>query len=405
MSDLPVQGLLQQMNAQSHSGEYLEVLGKRAAAHWSNGEYKTLTDAVTQTVKQAQLSPEQVRRVVEFANTSAYLDEFKKEGTTHRVIDFPGGPADVSEILRDLNDGGGGTVFDRGTSDYDSAPSEVRKEASFKAEEELLALFGKSAEADLPYANPHEPVIDLRDKLAGAAEHLRAQISGLEVMYADLGDSLYQQVKQAALAGTPLGHIMQAWESVTPSDAHIKEAFAVVTPRLLEEGVFRDVSAMTGSIDKTASAKIVNPTHPLVQGFSDFAETLSKLAELHAAYADVQEHLASTGAYIKTAESWAEKAYDATTGAARRAGQATHPFVEKALGTGAANVAKGLITYAPHAALGIGAAELYTHLKHSPNPVARAARGTGNLILRNIPGTEEYYQHQYDAASGGPHGY
>jgi len=134
MSDLPRQGLLQQLNAHPHSGEYLEVLGKRAAARWSSGDHKTLTDAVTETVKQAQLSPEQVKRVVEFANTDAYLTEFKKEGGEHHVIDFHGGPADASEILKDLNDGGGGSVFDRGTGDYNAPPNDM-KISSSKAEE------------------------------------------------------------------------------------------------------------------------------------------------------------------------------------------------------------------------------------------------------------------------------
>jgi hypothetical protein len=94
MSDLPSTGIYQQSHARPHSGEFLEVLGKHAAADWGSGKYGTLTEAVTEHVKQAQLSPEQVKRVVEFANTSAFLTDFKKEGTTGKVVDFSGGPAD-----------------------------------------------------------------------------------------------------------------------------------------------------------------------------------------------------------------------------------------------------------------------------------------------------------------------
>jgi hypothetical protein len=113
MSDLPFQALLQQAHARSVSGEELEAFGKKAAAQYSRGD-GSLTEAVVETVKHAGLSPEQVKRVVEFANTTAYLTEFKKEGSHHRVVEFQGGPADPSAVLQDLNDGGGGTVFDVG---------------------------------------------------------------------------------------------------------------------------------------------------------------------------------------------------------------------------------------------------------------------------------------------------
>lgn len=180
MSEMPTQARLQQDHAHPVSGEHLEVFGKKAAADWEKAVYPTLTEAVTSIVKQAQLSPEQVKRVVEFANTSAFLSEFKKEGSAHRVIEFEGGPADVSEILKDLNDGGGGSVFDRGTLDYSSPPSHGGHTKTASADEDdalLREAFGvKEAEAEEPFANPYGPIIDLRDKLAGAAGHLLTEI-------------------------------------------------------------------------------------------------------------------------------------------------------------------------------------------------------------------------------------
>ena len=128
MHDLPAQWSFQQSHARPISGQELETFGKHAADRWSCGEYGTLSEAVVESVKTAGLSPEQVRRVVEFANTHAYLTEFNKEGQAHRVIDFAGGPANPSQVLQDLNDGGGGTVFDHGTLDYNRAPSSVKHE-------------------------------------------------------------------------------------------------------------------------------------------------------------------------------------------------------------------------------------------------------------------------------------
>jgi len=133
MNDLPSITLLQQQHATPHSGEELEVLGKCAAVRFAEGQYETLNDAVVSMVKSAGLSPEQVRRVIEFANTKAYLTEFNKEGAEHRYVSFAGGPADPAEVLRTLNSGAGGTVFDRGAADYLlEPPSPKQAEVSFE---------------------------------------------------------------------------------------------------------------------------------------------------------------------------------------------------------------------------------------------------------------------------------
>jgi hypothetical protein len=394
--DLPIQGLMQQRNARAHSGEYLEVLGKQAAARWSAGEHKTLTAAVTETVKQAQLSPEQVKRVIEFANTSAYLEEFKKEGGTHHVVDFPGGPADPSEILKDLNDGGGGTVFDRGTGDYESPPAE-HKISSSKAETELFQLLAKEGSAELPFANPHGEVIELKDKLAGAADHLQSQISGLEVMYADLADRVYHQVKQAALTGVSLGEVMQAWQTVAPSEDHIKVAFTLITPRLLRDGVFHGIEQMTASVDKTAGARVVNHEHPLVVEFGDFCEALSKLAELREARAEVRTHLSSLNNYLKTADGGA---LGGVWNAAGRAGEALRPL-GRAVG---GNVGGTIAAAAPRTAL-VGAGlvagnELNQHVENSPGHAASAARWAKHKVLQQVPGTRDHNEHLWRIQNG-----
>lgn len=388
---------MQQMSANPHSGEYLEVLGKKAAADWSAGEHKTLTDAVVSTVKQAQLSPEQVKRVAEFANTSAYLDAFKKEGAPHHVVDFPGGPADPAAILQDLNDGGGGSVFDRGTGDYDAPPKTASVESEV-ADRELDAIFGATVKTALPYENPHSEVIELKDKLAGAEDHLQTQLDGLEVMYADLGDRVYHQVKQAALSGVSLGDVMQAWSVVAPSPEYIKVAFSLITPRLLRDGVFHSLDAAIASVDKTASARVVNTEHPLIVEFEEFSTVLAKLAETRGAQRALRQHIAHLDNYLKQA-SLADM-YGKATRASSEAGKAVGPLVGKALGPTAGSLAQGLVTHAPNIGLGIGAMEGYTHLKYSPSLPARAVRGAGDVVARNIPGTEANLRHKYEVQSG-----
>ena len=393
MSDFPLQALLQQSHTRSESGEHLEVLGKRASAGWINGEYKTLTDAVTDTVKQAHLSPEQVRRVVEFANTDAYLKEFKKEGAAHHIVNFSGGPADPSAIIQDLNDGGGGSVFDTGTGDYNTPPS-GEKTASAEDESALAALFGSSVETPLPYENPHGEVIELRDKLAGANDLLLNQISGLEVMYAELGDRMYHQVKQAALSGVSMGEVAEAWQYVAPTDEHVKVAFGLVTPRLLNEGVFRNVEEMLDSAEKTAGAKVANPEHPLLVEFAEFCDALTKMAELRSAREELKEHLGHLNNYLKAAAAENPAALQKAWKAVKDVGAAGGKFVGKHTGSETAGklVEHGLPLAAAAVPVAV-AADINQRLENKAMQGSLPAKlytGPKHYLQRITPGTQRH---------------
>jgi hypothetical protein len=379
MHDLPSVTLLQQQHAVPKTGEELEVLGKCASKRYVDGQSETLSDAVVETVKHAGLSPEQVRRVIEFANTNAYLTEFNKEGSSHKYIEFHGGPADPADVLRDLNDGGGGTVFDRGLADYSlpppqaktsevldrnlavvhdalSAHAELEKAAQvrvggptmmdiaqdmqgdvmksyslpgygsagfdpfgqkqkamqvkmlsamtgkqpvvvkhgsaldFDPEETMLREAFDAKDEPYPHANPTGDATELRDKLAGAAEHLTSDLFSLENQFRECLDDVYQQVKQAAMDGVELGQILAAWQQVITDADYVKTAFAHIGPRLVEDGVFPSVDAVGGSLEKTAHQGFVNPKHPLVGSMAAYCTTLDKLAEVHAAQEELITH-------------------------------------------------------------------------------------------------------------------
>jgi hypothetical protein len=385
------------MHSRHVTGEHLEVLGKQAAARWQAGEFPSLTEAVTDMVKSAHLSPEQVKRVIEFCNTAAYLNDFKKEGAPHRVIEFSGGPADASEILKDLNDGGGGTVFDTG-SDYDLPPAKEAMEKAASAHDDgaLAALFGSEPEENLPYANPHAEVIELKDKLASAADHLQSEISGLEIVFAELGNRVYHQVKQASLEGYSLGNVLQAWAEVAPSEEYIKVAFELMTPRLLREEVFRSLSQMNASVDKIASA-VVNTEHPLVTEFTEFCEALSTLAEKRAAREETLYHHGNLENYLKTA-STAGDIYRGAKGVTRRAAQGAAPFVSKHLGETAGGIADKAIRYSPELAAAAALSEAHTHLKN--DPMLQPVRSAYDFGMQQIPGTQQNLLHKYQLQTG-----
>lgn len=292
--DLPPQTLLQQSSARAVSGEELETYGKHAASLYGRGECPTLNSAVVETIKSAGLAPEQVRRVVEFTNTAAFLSEFKKEGTANKYVSFDGGPASFNDIIQDLNDGGGGTVFDRGTLDYSHVPGVktasaggMQKTASAisRADELLAEAFSVGTTAPpLPFANPMADVFELKDKLASARDAHTSEISELEVDLMCVTEELYHHVKQAALqGGESLGTVVNAWDAaLSPDPELVKAAFAIIGPRLVSDAVFT-WDTLGSSLEKVAGAhQVVNQEHPTIAAFSAYADIVTKLAHVRA---------------------------------------------------------------------------------------------------------------------------
>lgn len=411
--DLPSVTLVQQSNAQPKTGEELEVLGKQAANMYLCSE-TDLTDAVIETVKKAGLSPEQVKRVVEFANTHAFLQEFKKEGADHKVIEFPGGPADASVILKDLNDGGGGTVFDRGDGDYNVPPQDTAKTASANMDRlgvedrRLAEVFGVT-QPNIPYAEPLQDSWELRQKVAGAYDMLTSELSTLETCFMDVCDNLYNEVKTAAMAGTPLGHIVAAWERSTENPEQVKAAFQMLTPRLLDNGVFPNREAMGNSLEMYKVAGAVNVEHPLVQHYNDFGELIIKMAQLREARDELASSADTLNTFLKHATEkvsvsqlaaqlgkgvglTGKAVKGAVEGAAKLA-----PEVEAALGGGTLGKAVGAgVKYSPHAAGALAAEEAHQRIKHSP-----VTGGVRRFITERIPYTQANLHRQYRLQQGG----
>jgi hypothetical protein len=413
--DLPFL-MLSQSRGRSISGEELEAFGKKAAELWSSSE-KTLNDAVVETVKQAGLTPEQVRRVVEFANTSAYLGEFKKEGSTHRVIEFSGGPADPAAVLQDLNDGGGGSVRDRGMLDYQSPPSRS-KTASTDEDLSLKQAFEVEKSAGIPEENPLGDVIDLREKMAGLHDHITSQISGLEVMYMDLCERLFENVKQASLEGYTLGEVVQVWSKVTDEPVFFKTAFDMLSKRLVDNEVFRSTLDIAESLEKTGSSRLVNMGHPLIADFQEYCDVLMKLAGLRGQQENAASALQETTEFIlrpekrasfrdsSSASQQAGELKQAAGGAigqvldvARAAGEKVAPAAGKVVGSvigqgpGAQEAGKYIgkaIQYTPHA---IGAALGLRALQHLQ---AAGQSPIGHAVKSFVPGTADYQQKQYE---------
>ena len=280
MSESLPLGLALQQAAKPVDPEQLELMGKRAAAAFS--EHGTrLSDAVVEVVKEAKLSPEQVKRVCEFANTNAYLAEFEKAGEMKNVT-FEGGPANPSVVLKDLNDGGNPMLSKLGSSDY-GEPIGYYKTAGV-TDDALAEAFGvkvgskeKTASDQVEsrdHMNHFQPVDDLNDlriAMEGARETMVSKLSTSGVIYDDVSSDLCKTAAQELETGIPMGDIARVWASHAPNAPIFKEAMALVVKHLQSRG--HSEEELSKSFNKTASAgTLPNPTHPLVEQFIAFTK-------------------------------------------------------------------------------------------------------------------------------------
>ncbi len=432
--DSPIQTILQQKDARPVSGEHLEVLGKQAASLYVDGKVASLHEGIIETVRGERLSPEQVRRVVEFTNGDAYLQEFRKEGS-HKVVHFDCGPADPAQVLQDLNDGGGGSRYDRG-SDYARTPSDVRKEASASRvidtlektaaaegaepveglpklpklpslpkhahyEDELWASFGESAGAAIPFAEPLQPLVEVRTKLAAGVEQTSSEIDALELDYAHAGEQLYSAVKHASLEGTSLADVVKAWSAVSEDPLYVKIAFRLMTPLFKRDGLFQGYDDLGQSLMKQASAGDVNKEHPLVQTYGDFISTLDKLANMRVLHDELVEGVAQTELLLKQAASGGlvGAAKQGISAASRGIDSASPAIAQFLVGAKdapnlAPTLAKGLkATGAVGAALGANAAVQSV----TDRPLVRSGLSAAQSL---VPGTAAYNERRYRTMTG-----
>lgn len=375
----------QQRRARPISGGELEQMGKSAAERWSVGAYPSLHEAVVGTVKCARLSPEQVKRVVEFANTTAYLTEFRKEGMGHKYIDFgEGGPANPSTVLQDLNDGGGGTVFDTGktaslnVSAYATAPKPYNPS---DGEEKTASYTPRFV------GNPYAETYELRDTLEGQAGHVKEALRQESRNHAHFSADLYEEVKRAALSGYSLGDVAHALSSASVDDVFVKAAMAGMIDPLLEQGVFLSPEKLAASFTKTAGGT-PDLTHPMVQAFQGWCASLEKSASLRKEAQELEEGVATLNSFIR-------KQAGGLIGAAKKVFGASAD-IGGHIGAGAGHLLAGAggreTGRSVGRALGYAAPVVATHEAYrrtlKGSPTFQQAKGTA---LSLVPGTQEYY--------------
>lgn len=293
-------GLVQQRAAHNIDPEQLEFMGKKAAAYYDlNGG--TLSNAVVETVKQALLSPEQVKRVCEFANTNAFLSEFEKGGSMRNVT-FPEGPANPSTVLKDLNDGSSPAVHQVKTAGYE--PPKSHYKFSLASDDILMNAFGagsmvKVSQEQSLHANPIEDVVDLKIRLESMRNDFISKYASSSILLMDVKDALCSAVRQEIMEGSNLGDIVTAWSSYSPDVSIVKEATQTVGRYLNSTGTLLYSQQMNSLTKMASSGTIPNPNHPVMDHFIAFTKISHEHRKLQEASEIVEDELAKVNLKFK----------------------------------------------------------------------------------------------------------
>lgn len=287
------------LNGKSHasiSPESLELMGKKAAtAFLSDGV--ELDDSIAKLAGEYQdISPEQIKRVVEFANTAVYLakhDQAKTAGADHSYPQFK--LADAGRILQDLSDGARPTVVTNTDVDY-SREAQKPKLSSAPLEAALAELF-KTASSEEDYSTEtivHQ-LLSTKEMLTNLRDNLQDQYNQNESLFKEASAEFYDQAKRHLLDGGSYGDVVMAAKASGVEDETMNEVLLPIVKSLLKEKV-AGVTAL-----RDMAGREIDPDNILTRSFGATVMSGQEMQVLSTALQDVHQELEQVQDFIKKA--------------------------------------------------------------------------------------------------------
>lgn len=254
----------------------LETLGKEAAA-LANTSGLGMNEAVVQAIGKTKLNSEQVRRVVEFANHEAFHQKYSALDPRMRAVDIDGGPADPVQVLQDLNNGARPQSMQIDAFEYTATPKTAGTTMDFG--------LGVVAEERMTKTAALSDLLVLKEKLATAHEQLIGDSGSQKMQMQDSFQDLIDTIGQAKRAGLCAEDVRDAWASINPKLAEIASVRAALPSR--------------GSIKV---AQHINPLHPVITKFAEFARYAEAYAVADTARRDVESQLVRVNTFLNNGE-------------------------------------------------------------------------------------------------------
>jgi len=164
----------------------------------------------------------------------------------------------------------------------------------------------KQATADrgaYPEANPYGELIRTKQRLTKMAQGARDAVAKNESLYHEALEKLAFEVKQHLLRGGNLGSVTHAMSSVTPPDA-VKIAMRAILPNLKDHGLdpaLAQAEMVKYEMVKGASARVLNPGHPVVQAYANMVKLAEGQATLEHSFGQLHSALSEVESTLKEA--------------------------------------------------------------------------------------------------------
>jgi len=263
--------------------EKLELMGKEAANLLVEKSIP-LNDSITKMAASLpEINSEQVRRVVEFANTASYLNYHEQHKTAGADSSYPQFDlADADVVLHNLSaDHRPEASVD---ISYGRAP-EKQKISTAKLETELETLFlgtEKRASLDFTPETVVHHIMDAKDHLISLKNSLEHSGEQLDMLLKEAEASYYDDVKHHLLDGGSFADVVRGAMEIYGETDRLKEAMVPVLAQLLKEKVCsaKDLERVYPDLEKVAS-RIVDQEHPFVAtagAIASLREEIEKIA-------------------------------------------------------------------------------------------------------------------------------
>lgn len=283
------------------SPESLELMGKQAANAFLDEDI-SLNDSIAKLAgAHDDISAEQIKRIVEFANTAVYLakhDQNKTAGSEHSYPQFE--LADAGRIIQDLSDGARPTVVTKTDIDY-SRQAKKEKVSSSRTEKALEELFKvASAEKDYSEETVINEVMAAKETLLALKQNIGDRYNQHESLFKEAAAEFYDIVKRHVLEGGSFGEVYTALQSVAGDD--LSDNLQPIVKGLISEKVAKAEDLKKQFADKEKSAhRTVNPEHPLLKTYAAMVMAGEELQKTAGVLDEVHQELGALTDFIKEA--------------------------------------------------------------------------------------------------------
>lgn len=302
MHDDLTQYLLNDRQAAPLSPESLEMMGKQAANHYLEAGVPLSEGIAKLASAHADINSDQIKRVVEFANTAVHLglhDKDKQAGLPDSYPQFE--LADADRIVGSLTDAARPTRTKPISVEY-SRRHQSEKLSAATSDALLADLFKTAGTEELDYTKDYviDDVMGVKSDLTSLKEHIQHSAQELDVLYKTASEEFYELSKRHLLEGGPFADIVAAARVPGVPYEKVAEALQPHVTRLIKEKVASPQELRNGveGFEKVAH-RVVNPSHPLVTSFRAILASDEEITKVAVALKDVDVELARVANFVR----------------------------------------------------------------------------------------------------------